>query len=126
MLPIEYQNIFNIDDCKNNRDKLYVFGDNFKRSGKKGQAVIRDLPNTIGIATKKYPSMSEDAFFTKGISIKYVVNDIAEVFRKFAEGSYKSIVLPRDGIGTGLAQLPKRAPHILKIINKVFYNESID
>jgi len=65
--------------------------------------------------------MDEDAFFSEGMSVRVVVEDIAEVFCKFEDGPYKKIVLPTDGIGTGLAQLPKRAPRILEIINKVFY-----
>ena len=123
---IEYQKTFSVADCKNNPDKLYVFGDNLKRSGKGGQAVIRGLPNTVGIATKRYPSMDEGAFFTAGTTSRIVVEDIANVFRRFAEGSYKKLVLPSHGIGTGLAQLQERAPHMLEIINKVFYNESAD
>jgi len=117
----EYQKIFSVEDCNNNPDKLYVFGDNFARWGKKGQAVIRDCPNSVGISTKRTPSMSEDAFFTDGMDDRIVAAEIAKVFAFFAGGPYKSIVLPEDGLGTGLAQLPERAPQILAAINKVFY-----
>ena len=118
---IEYQKIFSVEDCNNNPDKLYVFGDNFDRWGKAGQAVIRDCPNAVGIATKRRPSMSEDAFFPPGMCTRYVAAAVANVFKVFAAGDYTVIVLPADGLGTGLAQLPERAPHILAVINKVFY-----
>lgn len=117
----EYQKTFSVEDCNNNPHKLYVFGDNFARRGKKGQAVIRDCPNAVGIATKRKPSMSEDAFFTDGMDDRIVAAEIAKVFAFFAGNPYTVIVLPADGLGTGLAQLPERAPQILAAINKVFY-----
>ena len=117
----EYQKTFSVEDCNNNPHKLYVFGDNFARRGKKGQAVIRDCPNAVGIATKRKPSMSEDAFFTPGMCTTYAAAEVANVFEIFADGDYTNIVLPGNGLGTGLAQLSKRAPQILVAINKVFY-----
>lgn len=50
-----------------NREKIYVFGDNMKRYGKRGQAVIRDEPNAFGVATKRHPSM--DAFQTRMMNL---------------------------------------------------------
>lgn len=120
---IEYQKIFSVEECKNNPDKLYVFGDNLARRGTGGQAIIRYCQNAIGVATKRLPSMAEDAFFTKDTSLRIVAGDIASVFETFARGSYTKIVLPTDGLGTGRAQLQERAPHILAAINKVFYND---
>ena len=48
---------------RENPHKIFVFGDNMKRYGKRGQAVIRDEPNAYGVATKRYPSMDNWAFF---------------------------------------------------------------
>ena len=123
---IRYKDRFSVADCKANPTSLYVFGDNYKRCGKGGQAIIRDLPNSIGIATKRVPSMAEGSFFTEGMSVNHTAQEIGNVFSAFATGDYEYIILPIDGLGTGLAELQKRAPHILEIINKVFYNESTD
>jgi hypothetical protein len=35
---------------------LFVFGDNVQRYGKGGQAMIRDEPNALGVATPPSPS----------------------------------------------------------------------
>jgi len=53
-----------LDDIKNNRDHLFIFGDNDIGRGKGGQAIIRDEPNAFGIPTKKYPSNTKNSFYT--------------------------------------------------------------
>ena len=49
---------------KNNPNKIFVFGDNLARTGKAGQAIIRDEPNVIGVPTKISPRkfFSDDNF----------------------------------------------------------------
>jgi hypothetical protein len=49
-----FQEFWSIIDAKNNGDFLFIFGDNDKKIGKKGQAIIRDEINAYGIPTKKY------------------------------------------------------------------------
>ena len=39
-------------DVSENPKTLFIFGDNDCRFGKKGQSIIIDMPNTIGIRTK--------------------------------------------------------------------------
>ena len=57
-------------------EKIYVFGDNMKRYGKRGQAVIRDEPNAFGVATKRHPSMYDWAFFSdKDDEFECVIDD---------------------------------------------------
>jgi len=95
-------------------DTLRVFGDNLDRAGKGGQAVIRDQRNTFGIATKRAPRRDEAAYFSdKPDEIKAVKADIA---RLLATG--KEFVIPKGGLGTGLAQLQNRSPKIAKIIDE--------
>ncbi len=111
------QKIFR-EDLKNNPNQIYVFGDNMMRCGLGGQArEMRFEPNAIGIPTKWRPSMDGDAFFTDDDFDK-VVPTIEREFEKLTEAivSGKNIVIPKDGIGTGLSQLPKRAPKIFKYI----------
>ena len=95
------------DLLRQNPDKIYVFGDNMKRCGKRGQAIIRNESNAYGVATKRYPSMDDWAFF----SDKY---DEFDCVMKDLRGLYKlskthTIVFPAAGIGTGLADMEKRS-----------------
>ena len=90
-----------------NQEKIFVFGDNMVRKGKGGQAVIRDCPNAFGIATKRYPSMNEDAFFSdQPDEFDVVMNDLRQLYKL---SKSHTIVFPVGGIGTGLAQMEKRS-----------------
>ena len=90
-----------------NQEKIFVFGDNMVRKGKGGQAVIRDCPNAFGIATKRYPSMNEDAFFSdQPDEFDVVMNDLRQLYKL---SKSHTIVFPVGGIGTGLAQTEKRS-----------------
>lgn len=107
--------------CQEHRDKFFVFGDNTKRFGMGGQAIIRNQPNSIGIATKVLPAMSEESFFSDSIPSDMVVvlNDIEKVWELLDQG--KTVVIPVNEIGKptlGLerAELPKRAPMIYQAI----------
>lgn len=100
-------------------DALFAWGDNLARYGgknnpKSGQAfACRDEPNAVGIPTKLLPSMKEDAFFTDG--------DYDRAKAAFDEGFIRmanhlaaggTVIWPSDGIGTGRAELAKRAPRV--------------
>ena len=93
-------------------NKVFVFGDNLEGWGKKGQAVIRGAKNAIGIPTKRKPSMNKDAFFGQNVegekrAVTAAVNQIIE-----ARNQGKTVVMPEDGIGTGLANLQESAPEV--------------
>ena len=107
-VKVETVKRYSVEDLRNNPDKIYIYGDNLERIGKKNQSIIRDEPNAYGIATKKSPSMGENAFFTDDefeANKKIIDEDIAAIK---ADG--RTIVLPEDGLGTGLAGLKNRAP----------------
>jgi len=99
-------------------DDIFVFGDNVERRGLGGQAAeMRGEPNAIGIVTKWYPSNNPDAFFSdRDYSHVFFIMmpDILRVYNEATAG--RLIVWPQDGIGTGLAQLPKRAPKLFELI----------
>lgn len=98
-------------------DKIFVFGDNMKRYGKGGQAVIRDEPNAFGIATKRYPSRDDWAYFSdKEDEKEFVLQDLRNLY-KLAQ--HKTIVFPEAGIGTGLAEMEKRSPVIWNMMCEV-------
>ena len=108
---------YSVSDVKNNPEKIYVFGDNLIKKGFAGQAVIRVCQNTIGIPTKRVPSMRENSFFSdKRDELRAVVFALNKVRDALVEG--KTIVLPEDGIGTGLAQMGERSPIIFKKMNE--------
>lgn len=109
-----------LNDIKNNRDHLFIFGDNDIGRGKGGQAIIRDEPNAFGIPTKKYPSNAKNSFYTdeeyktNKIKIRDALHSILKEF--MSNDKYTTLTLPEDGLGTGLAQLPIKAPKTYKFL----------
>lgn len=109
------------DDVRSHRDRLYVFGDNMERVGQGGQAgSMRGEPNTVGVPTKWRPSMADDAFFADD-DLPLVAPAIMKEFAKLSDhlASGGIVVIPAGGLGTGLSELPQRAPKILKFINSL-------
>lgn len=110
-------------DIQANPDVLYIFGDNLDRKGFGGQAKeMRGEPNSFGIATKRsithnYP---DDYFFdAQEDVINIITNEFDHLYAYIMASSYKAVVLPLDGIGTGLSKLPEYAPNLLKYINNL-------
>lgn len=98
-------------DVKANPHKVFLFGDNLKQTGLGGQArEMRGEPNALGIPTKKEPSNEDWAFFNdKDIDANKEAIDKA--FAKLAKYTPDTIiVVPQAGLGTGLADLPNKAP----------------
>lgn len=100
-------------------DDLFAWGDNLARVGgannpRSGQAfACRGEPNAVGLPTKLRPSMDNSAFFTD--------HDYPRAKAAFDEGFIRmaehlqaggTVIWPADGIGTGRAELAKRAPKI--------------
>ncbi len=99
-------------------DALFVFGDNIERRGYGGQArEMRGEPNAVGIPTKAWPSMTEGSFFTDS-DLDLWLQESAPHRDRLLEHRGK-IVWPADGIGTGLAELQKRAPSIWQAIERL-------
>jgi hypothetical protein len=103
-----------------NTDKTFLFGDNTKDRlitkyvPKYTQAVIRGLPNAIGIDTKKNRYTNESSYFSDNdfnIFKKQVDEALFE-----AKSRGKVIVLPEDGIGTGKAMLQQKAPKLFNYL----------
>lgn len=105
------------EDLESNPDTLFVFGDNMKGTGNKGQAVIRGMPNAVGIPTKHLPATTTGAYFTDA-DLPSVKAKIDQAFAKLRQHIMKGkrVVYPTDGVGTGLAQLRTRAPAIFEYI----------
>ncbi len=117
---IIFKGYWNRNDVRNNLKHLFIYGDNDISKGVGGQAIIRYEPNTIGISTKKQPNYLSTSYYT---DVEYDINRmkidcaIINIIGKFIKGNYTSIVLPVDGLGTGLANLPKHAPKTYTYLN---------
>lgn len=118
-MPIEYRTWITRADVQKEPDKLFVFGDNLMRRGFGGQArEMRDEPNSIGIATKKRPSMKKDAFFTDSDFLEWITSQAHNMQRLIDHVEDGGIVVwPTDGIGTGYAKLRKSSPMIWYMLN---------
>lgn len=121
-MTIEITNEFyTVEYLRRHPDKIFVFGDNLERKGKGGQAIIRGEPNVFGIVTKRFPSMTEDAFFCDRLDeIVAIESDLTKLF---SLSLVRDIVFPSSGIGTGLSKLKEKSPHIWKHLNErlMFY-----
>lgn len=99
-------------DLRNNPDVYFLFGDNTIRKGMGGQAgAMRGEPNAIGVATKMTPTSGSNAYFSDSdltSNCRIIATDMRAAFRRRDEGHL--IVCPADGLGTGLSELPERAP----------------
>ena len=114
---VEYRRWIRRQMLRDEPGKLFVFGDNMAREGYGGQArEMRGEPNAVGIPTKWAATRHESAYFKDG-DFEAVAPAIDDAFRKLLRHD-GDIVWPTDGIGTGLAQLPGRAPKIFKYIEK--------
>jgi len=106
-----------INDIVNNKNKIFIFGDNDLRIGKGGQAIIRDCKNTIGIRTKKQPNNNQSSFYNDDEydeNILKIDQDINNILNKLKQGY--TIVFSSGGYGTGLARLDKKAPKTFKYL----------
>jgi len=97
-------------------DKIFVFGDNLVRRGKGGQAIIRDLPNTFGIPTKRIPSTHIKAYFSdQQDEVNAVVDALLELKKMWEAGS--TLVFPKQGFGKGLAKMNMYSPALYEKMN---------
>jgi hypothetical protein len=119
-MPVLFQEHITRAEIRKHRDRLYVCGDNRERKGYGGQArECRGEPNAIGIPTKRAPSMRESAFFLDAdYEIWAESTNAAWNTLRDAVLEGKTVVFPKAGLGTGLAQLAERAPTIKAAIDR--------
>jgi hypothetical protein len=90
------------------QERVYLFGDNLqdKKSGyvpSMTQAVIRGLPNAIGIPTKKKRAYDDGSYFWDTVADWTLFTSEVDKAIKQAKDTGKTIVIPSGGIGTGRA-----------------------
>lgn len=120
-MPIKYIKFIDRAMLRAHPEARFVFGDNAKREGYGGQArEMRGEPNAIGVATKWRPDMEESSFFSDadGEAAIVIANDFADVITALNEG--RDVYVPKDGLGTGLSQLPTRAPRTYAMMREAF------
>lgn len=98
---------------------VFVFGDNEQRRGYGGMAYhVRGEPNSIGVRTKKAPSNEDWAFWTDDRlddNCRMIDEDLALVEAELAKG--RVVVLPENGLGTGLSQMHLRCPMTFRYLD---------
>ena len=121
-IPIEiteYVKWLSPEELKANPTKLYLFGDNLISKGKAGQACIRDCVNAYGIPTKRLPSMNSNAFFSDQ-------PDELEAVKQACNGLVSlrglKIVMPADGLGSGLARMKQYSPKAHELMYSLLSN----
>lgn len=128
ILVLRQKRIFR-SDLAANRRVIYLFGDNMLHTGFGGQAgEMRGEENAVGIPTKWVPSDEPDAFFYDDMPLSdwhmatYTIRSAFEFACARARVLDHVIVVPSDGLGTGLSRLPEYAPRLLSFINQIIHN----
>ena len=117
-----YSGYWTREEVETQKDKVFLFGDNTDDRVNthyiptKTQAVIRGLDNAIGIDTKKDRKTNKSSYFTDADFNQFKIQVDQAVAQAIATG--KTIVIPSDGIGTGKAELPTRAPKLYAYLQK--------
>lgn len=117
-----YQGRWTRKEVESQTDKVFLFGDNTDDRVNTNyvptatQAVIRGLDNAIGIDTKKNRGTSKSSYFTDA-DFDIFKAQVDEAIQR-AIDSGKTIVIPADGIGTGKAELDKRAPKLFAYLQQ--------
>lgn len=122
-MPFLFQHRIYRGDLQNNPKALYVFGDNLDRVGNGGQAAeMRGEPNAFGIPTKRTPGHGSDTDYFSDDAED--LDNILKMFSAHFNALYhlldvgNIVVFPSDGIGTGLSELPARAPKLDRLIKE--------
>ncbi len=117
-MPLIIQEFIRRQDLRDNPDWLYVFGDNLAGNGSGGQArQMRNEPNAVGIVTKRYPATDDGAYLTdadEDLVRALLIPVLERLCRHLALGG--TVVWPKAGVGTGLAEVSTRAPRIAQVL----------
>ena len=119
-MPLIKQYRYFRSDLRENPNVIYVFGDNEVQKGLGGQAAeARGEPNAFGIPTKKQPRTTPESYWSEEDHERQIgiVNEHFGRLEMLLEQG-RIVVWPTDGIGTGLSELPERAPGTQKVIDE--------
>lgn len=119
MNAIIFDDYYSPKICEENPQLLFVFGDNIIRKGTGGQACIRYMKNSKGIATKRLPTMNHNAFFSDLEEEGEIIYNDFMFILNYAKMYNLTICFPRDGLGTGLSKMPEKSPLLFKYLNNL-------
>ncbi len=107
-------------DLQSNPGVMYLFGDNDERKGLGGQAKeMRGEPNAVGVRTKHKPSFVQLSFWTDeewDENVTKIISDLLPVINHLKDGGV--IVIPYDGIGSGLSKMEQHCPRTYEYLLK--------
>jgi hypothetical protein len=99
---------------------LFAFGDNMMRRGFGGQAKeLRGEPNAVGVPTKWAPGRRPTDYFEPwDWTRRDVYHEVSQAFARMEEAlkEGRDVVIPANGLGTGLSELPTRCPKLYEYI----------
>lgn len=114
-MPVLYRTHIVRNDLRLNPSWMYLFGDNEMRTGLGGQAKhMRGEHNAVGIRTKYIPAMTPQSFWVETPEEDghrwrmMIMEDLFPAVAKLRAGG--TVVIPANGIGTGLSDLQRTAP----------------
>lgn len=117
-MPVVYQHRVFRRDLQSNRDVLYLFGDNERRSGLGGQArEMRGEPNAVGVRTKRAPDTNPDSYWTDDeyeANCSMIDDDMRRPLEHLVDGGV--VVVPADGLGTGLSRMEELCPRTFEYL----------
>lgn len=122
-MHIDYRIHISRKDVKENPDYIFVFGDNDMRTGLGGLArEVRGEPNAFGIRVKKRPYRDWDAYYSDREykeNINKITEDINKIIDVVNSKENPTIIFPKAGIGTGLADMKKHCPETFNAMNLI-------
>lgn len=116
-MPLRYLDWITRDMLRAEPDAVFVFGDNVLRVGLGGQAgAMRGEPNAFGVATLYSPG----SYYREHdpIALAVILDDLGKVGRALIDD--RTVYVPRDGLGTGIARLNENAPALHRLIVAFF------
>lgn len=84
-----------------NKDVIFVFGDNNIRKGNGGAAKLRDLENTYGFITKKFPSNTLSSFYKPDEYQGLYTSEIDKLKKYIINNKHKTFLISK--LGSNLA-----------------------
>lgn len=121
-MPLILQSFIKRADLTSNPNVVYLFGDNCQRTGLGGQAAeMRGEPNAVGVRTKKAPGRRPSDYFTDDeydTNVSMIREDLELPMKYLMSGGI--VVWPSSGLGTGLSDLPNRAPRTYAYLQSLY------
>lgn len=91
--------LITLDYLRQNRNCIFVYGDNLIHKGKKGAAIFRDEPNSYGFITKKYPCNYDNCFYKVDEYIPVFNYELDQLFKFICSYPHFTFLISKIGAG---------------------------